>query len=103
MNLLQQKVKIFTNSNSLNSDEVTIILDILSELGEVSKEILKSTNYGKNQVQITKELKLEIGDLLYSILNLLNKTEIDADILLEEVLSKYQNRLKKGSPGSENN
>ena len=77
------------------------ILDIQSELGELSKEVLKSTNYGKTKFQTTEDFVMEFGDTLYSILCLANETNIDAKEALEKVLNKYESRFsKKGTFGS---
>ena len=77
------------------------ILDIQSELGELSKEILKNTDYGKQVFNPTDNFILEFGDTLYSLLSLANETNIDANLALEKVLQKYDERFsKKGNFGS---
>lgn len=43
------------------------LLDAMSELGEVSKEILKGTDYGKKPLEYREEIKGEIGDVLFSL------------------------------------
>ncbi|MFT4304822.1 MAG: MazG nucleotide pyrophosphohydrolase domain-containing protein [Candidatus Woesearchaeota archaeon] len=75
---------------------------MLSELGEVAKEILKMSNYGKKEIEYKEELKMELGDVLYSLITIANTYNIDLEEALNQVLQKYETRLKKGSPGSEN-
>lgn len=61
---MQNKVANF-NNNIFKREKLGAenrILDIQSELGELAKEVLKSTNYGKKELVITKELELELGD-----------------------------------------
>jgi NTP pyrophosphatase (non-canonical NTP hydrolase) len=102
MKELQALVTKFCDKNDMNCSPEFRLLDILSELGEVSKEILKSTEYGKNQFTKTKEFELELGDLLFSLITLANTCDIDLTESLNLVIEKYERRLEKGSSGSEN-
>lgn len=98
---LQQKVKAFVNKNNLDSPTEFRVLDLVSETGEVAKEILKMTNYGNSKLVISDNIKSELGDVLYSLMVVANKLDIKLDEALELVLEKYSKRLKKGSAGSE--
>lgn len=102
MKSLQNKVLEFTQKYNLTHSSEIAVLDLVSEVGEVAKEILKSTDYGKNPPQKREELKKEIGDVFYSLINLANINEIDLEKALNLVLEKYEKRLQKGSAGSEN-
>lgn len=102
MKELQEFVRSFCNEYEMNTSAENRFIDLTSELGEVGKEILKKTNYGKNKFIKTEEFALEMGDLLFSFLALANTCDIDAGKALLEVLEKYRRRLKKGSAGSEN-
>lgn len=102
MKNLQRKVLNFTKKYNLaHSNEITV-LDLVSEIGEVAKEILKSTSYGRTPPQKREELKNEVGDALYSLINLANSNEIDLEEAVNRVLEKYEKRLQKGDAGSEN-
>lgn len=102
---MQNKVKEF-NENILKNQPLSAslrILDIQSELGELAKEILKSTNYGKKDFEVTNDFYLEFGDTLYSLLCLANETGINAEESLNAVLDKYHKRfIEKGNAGSGN-
>jgi NTP pyrophosphatase (non-canonical NTP hydrolase) len=78
------------------------LLDTFSELGEVAKEILKMSNYGRDEFQFREEVKGELGDVLYSLITVANSLNVDLEEELQQVLKKYQKRLEKGSPDSEN-
>lgn len=78
------------------------ILDTISELGEVAKEMLKMTDYGKTKVVFKEEMKSELGDLLYSVVTIANSLNVDLEESVEGVLIKYEKRLRKGGVGSEN-
>lgn len=77
------------------------LLDISSELGEVGKEILKSSDYGKKRAEVTPELREEIGDLLYSVCALAVECGLDPEERLAAALKKYERRMtEKGHIGS---
>jgi len=98
---LQKKIRMFSKQHNLDSAPEYKILDTISELGEVAKEILKMTNYGKNKLEMGEEIKSELGDLLYSVTTIANSLNINLEESINGVLAKYEKRLKKGSIGSE--
>jgi len=99
----QEKVKIFCNRNHLNTSLEYRILDTMSELGELSKEILKISEYGKKSIILNDRIKLELGDVFFSLITVANSLGVDLDKVLNQVIEKYQKRIKKGlSPDSEN-
>ena len=61
------------------------------------------SNYGDRPIKYNDNLKMELGDLLYSIITIANVFDIDLDEALNEVLRKYEQRMLKGSPSSDNN
>lgn len=76
-------------------------IDLVSEVGELGKEILKGTNYGKEDFHITDNIESEIGDVLFSLVCVSNALDIDMKKALDGVLEKYSNRFsKKGDIGS---
>lgn len=102
MKEIQEKIKKFCKENSLESPPEHRILDLMSELGEVAKEVLKMTDYGRKPAEFKEEIKSELGDTLYSLITLANYFNVDLEEALDMVLEKYKKRLQKGSTGSEN-
>lgn len=102
MNDIQEKIKKFCKENNMDCPVEHRVLDTMSELGEVSKEILKMTNYGKKPIEYRKEIESELGDVLFSLIAIANTFDINLGEALNLVLEKYENRLRKGSAGSEN-
>lgn len=97
---MQNKVSKFNEKmNKLNVYARS--LDIVSEVGELSKEVLKGTNYGKSDIVKSEDFEMELGDVMYSILSLANECKVDANACLDMVLEKYMKRLNKGAIGSE--
>jgi len=101
MKKTQDKVKEFIEKNNLKSSIEADALDLVSEIGEVSKEILKMNDYGTKSLELNEEIKFEIGDVFFSLIKLSNKLKIDLEDALNLVLNKYQNRFdKKGEISS---
>lgn len=97
-------VKNFINEHSLICDLQLRMLDLISEVGELSKEVLKGTDYGKCDMQITDDFKMELGDVFFSLCCVANEANIDMDNALFLALQKYEKRIEeKNSAGSENN
>jgi len=101
MKNLQKKVEEFVAKYNLQHEPEIDALDFVSELGEVVKEILKTTNYGKEKPKYRQEMKDEIGDAFYSLIKLANHYNVDLEEALESALKKYEKRLQKGSASSE--
>jgi NTP pyrophosphatase (non-canonical NTP hydrolase) len=102
MRKIQERIKKFCEENDMESPAEHRVLDTMSELGEVAKEILKMSNYGRKPIEYREEIKSELGDVLYSLITIANTFDIDLEEALLQVLGKYEKRIKKGSAGSEN-
>ena len=102
MKEIQERIKKFCKENDMESPAEHRVLDTMSELGEVAKEILKMSDYGRKPIEYREELKSELGDVLYSLITIANTFDIDLDSALRQVLEKYEKRLKKGSADSKN-
>ena len=101
---MQNKVKIFNKNRTCHKEPMSVsarILDIESEIGELSKEYLKSTNYGSKEFTMTADFKEEFGDVLYAILSLADETGINGEECLDIALNKLKLRMKqKNTMGS---
>lgn len=103
MNLsdIQKQIFNYCKNRGLNSDVSVRIIDLVSEVGELSKEILKGTDYGNKQFEKTKGWQSEIGDVLFSLICIANETDTDLEECLKYVLNKYEERfIDKGDLGS---
>ena len=98
---MQNKVKQFNSKYMQPLSAENRMLDIQSEVGELAKEVLKSTDYGTKNFTITPDLKMELGDAIYSLLSFASEHNINAEECLTMVINKYENRFnKKGHIGS---
>ncbi|MCU4754177.1 MazG-like family protein [Halobacteria archaeon AArc-curdl1] len=97
----QQRVAAFLETYDLHTDPAYRTLDLVSEVGEVTKEINGSTDYGSDPDEVTIA-RDELGDVYFALLSLCTELNVDASSVLEESLSKYERRLeRKDTPGSE--
>ena len=60
---LQKEVERFCKENQLEAPTVYRLLDLVSELGEVAKEILKGSDYGKNEIKLAPRIILKTEPL----------------------------------------
>ena len=89
MQKLQKKVQDFFKDNNLELSVEDRVVDFIYEVGELSKEILLSTSYGKSEFKSTDNLKNELGDVFYSLIVLANSFDIDMEEILDKTLDKY--------------
>ncbi|MCP4537641.1 MAG: nucleotide pyrophosphohydrolase [Chloroflexi bacterium] len=89
----QRRVSDFARRYDLLHDPSIHALDLVSEVGEVAKEVLLSTDYGRRAPQSRPQLAYELGDALYSLLALAEACDVDAGRALDAVLEKYDRRL----------
>ena len=98
---LQKDVLEFCEKHKLKHCPETWLLDLVSEVGELAKSLLKATNYGKAKLHISKEVEEELGDVCFSLLALANELGLDLEKALIRVLKKYERRIKsRGTPAS---
>ena len=94
MKQVQALVGEFITKNGLEADASARLLDVTSELGELSKEYLKATDYGKVDFRATQSWQQEFGDVFFALLCLANETSVDLSETLEQTLSQYRRRLR---------
>ena len=102
MNSIQRKVGQFTTAHELQVSTVVSLLDLVSEVGELCKEYLVQTNYGRKENSgRSVPSDNEIGDVVYSLAVVGNCLGVDLESCLDLTLDKYKQRLSAvGHPGS---
>ena len=97
----QEVVARFVEANGMEMSPESRLLDLVSEVGEAAKAILKETDYGRTEFQPNAEWAGELGDTLFALICLANATGVDLEKALDQVLEKYRDRLDAtGEPGS---
>lgn len=96
----QQRVAAFVDQHGLEAPPAFRLLDLLSELGEVAKDVNESTGYGTEPETVAVSTD-ELGDTLFALLALAEALDVDAGEALDVALEKYERRLETGeTPGS---
>ncbi|MCL2364977.1 MAG: hypothetical protein FWC71_09995 [Defluviitaleaceae bacterium] len=96
-------VDAFIREYGLQTDVQTRLIDLVSEIGELGKEMIVATEYGKKELNVTKKIESEVGDCLFSLLALCQVLDVDAAMALDGALAKYAQRFThKGSISSGN-
>lgn len=90
---IHEKVSEFNAEYGVKHNPIMQVLDIVSELGELSKEFLRETDYELGDLETTKEIETEIGDIFYSLISLANELDLDLENCLALVLEKYSRRF----------
>ena len=97
----QQQVARFIDENSLETIISFRLLDLVSEVGELAKEVLKGSDYGKSKFEIPETWESELGDVFFSLIYIANGTGVDMAKALQSALVKYSKRLSHaGDAGS---
>lgn len=97
----QKKAAEFARVHGMNLDPQVRFLDLASEVGELSKELLKSSDYGRVPPALTEEMEWELGDSVFSLLCLCEALSVDAQKALGAALAKYEKRYEEtGQAGS---
>ncbi|MFB6180349.1 MAG: MazG nucleotide pyrophosphohydrolase domain-containing protein [Candidatus Nanohalobium sp.] len=96
----QEKVKQYMNENNLEGTTAFRIMDMVSEVGEIVQDAVKSAEYGVKEEKLDVKQD-EIGDALFSLLAVCNDLEIDAEKAFQQAIEKYDQRIQeKGDPSS---
>lgn len=96
----QQRVKDWMARYGLGTDPQVRMLDLSSEVGELAKEVLKSTAYGTQPFTPTPSLEEELGDCLFSLLCLSQCLGLEGETALGKALEKYEKRFaERGTIG----
>lgn len=100
MDGMQRKVAETMEKFALGQDPQLRMLDLTSEVGELAKEVLKSTAYGTKPFTPTASLEEELGDCLFSLLCLSQCLGLEGEAALGKALEKYEKRFaERGTIG----
>lgn len=96
----QRRVAEFVKTHEMETTAEFRLLDLLSELGELAKNVNESTGYGSNPDAAAIE-EDELGDALFCLLALADSQDYDASDALDTALEKYEDRIaEKGDASS---
>ena len=97
----QEAVARFVEHHQLGTSVEARTLDLVSEVGEVAKEVLKGSAYGREPFVPTDAWADELGDTLFSLLYVANGTGVNLKVALQTAMKKYERRIAlQGDLGS---
>ena len=96
MATLQRTVASFVEEAGIEASVHMRLLDLVSEVGELSKEVLTATNYGRDSFHPPDGWAGELGDAFFVLACLANDTGVDLEAALDGALGKYRERLLLG-------
>ncbi|MFZ5354880.1 MAG: MazG nucleotide pyrophosphohydrolase domain-containing protein [Bacillota bacterium] len=100
---IQKLISMFVEEYNLTASTEIRMLDLFSEIGELSKEYLKGSDYGKEAFCRPPKWEEEFGDVLFSLICIANSTGVDMEAVLVSAINKYKSRFAvKGDIGSDN-
>jgi NTP pyrophosphatase (non-canonical NTP hydrolase) len=70
------------------------LLDFESELGELAKEWLKGSDYGRGELELQEGWADEMGDVFFVMLALAEITDVDLEESLRKAIAKYEQRIE---------
>lgn len=98
----QTRAHHFAQKRNLYHSPGVYALDLMSELGEVAKEILIASAYETQETQFRSQFADELGDVLYSLCLLASSANIDLEEAFTNTLHKYEQRWEAtGKIGSQ--
>jgi NTP pyrophosphatase (non-canonical NTP hydrolase) len=96
MSTLQLTVASFVEEAGIEAPVHARLLDLVSEVGELSKEALEVTDYGGVPFRSPDGWADELGDVLFALICLANSTGVDLEAALDGAVGKYRRRLVRG-------
>ncbi len=97
----QLAVARFVEAHALEASPAIRLLDLVAEAGEVAKELLTGTRYGREDFRPDAAWAEELADLFFALVCVANSTGVNLETALEAALAKYTARLTEwGDAGS---
>jgi NTP pyrophosphatase (non-canonical NTP hydrolase) len=93
---LQRTVASFVEEAGIEAPVEARLLDLVSEVGELSKEVLEVTRYGRTPFNSPDGWVGELGDVFFSLVCIANSTGVDLGTALDGTLDKYRQRRTLG-------
>ena len=91
---LQKHVADYVERNHMEVAAHIRCLDLVCEVGELTKELLERTEYGHKTFRKSRNWAEEFGDIGIALFCLANSTEVDVEEALLAALDKYSERVK---------
>ncbi len=71
------------------------LLDIQAQLGELTRALLKQSNFGREEIQLAPEIAHEkIGDLMFSIAYFALLHNVDIETAMHDSIKRFERKLE---------
>jgi NTP pyrophosphatase (non-canonical NTP hydrolase) len=97
---LQKHVADYVERNDMEVPAHIRCLDLVCEVGELTKELLERTEYGRKTFRKSRNWADEFGDVVFALFCLANSTEVDVEEALLAAVDKYSKRVKSTGSAS---
>ena len=97
---LQAAVGTAVRAHRLAADPAARLLDLVSEVGELSKAFAESTGYGAAPFRRTSSWDDELGDVAFSLLALATETATPLDEAVDSAIDKIDRRVARTGSAS---
>lgn len=95
----QRRVAEFIETHDMETSPEFRLLDFVSEVGELAKDVTESSGYGSAPAEIGVH-EDEVGDALFSLLAFAEELDVDAGEALDAALAKYEGRIEETGDAS---
>ncbi len=71
------------------------LLDMQAQLGELTRALLKQTQFGREEIQLPPEIAREkIGDLLFALAYFAHLHNVDLETALHNSIARFEKKLE---------
>lgn len=90
-----QPLNEFIARHDLETAPEYCVLDIMAQVGELSRALLKETNYGRTAVDGQSEsVREKIGDLMFAVAYLSSRYDIDPEAAMWQSVRRMEAKLE---------
>ena len=99
---IQKRTAEMTEKYGLNSSDIMMrYADLVSEVGELGKELVLASDYGTKDLQIGEDVAMELGDVVFCLALLANAMGLDLEECFAKTAEKCERRFdERGRIGS---
>ena len=97
-----QPLRDFIAQHNLETQPAFSLLDIMAELGELARTLLKDTDYGRRPGGAdSTQMREAVGDLMFAVAYLSTLYDVDPEAALWESVHKFERTLEPNATVSE--
>ena len=90
-----QPLKEFIARHNLETKPADSVLDVMAQLGELSRTLLKETNYGREAIDVeSPAMREKIGDLMFAIAYLSTLYDVDPEEAMWQSVQRFGQQLE---------